>query len=625
MMLTPDASAPFFSWLLLGPIIGFGFFFTGYLTFRGLASPLPWLTAFIGSLLLLFFAVLALDLTGVPISMGSLGGILIIVGLASWWLGGKKPLSTSSATGRKPRLVWREIWWALPVGLATGSVLLRGLIQPLAGFDNFFRWDYLALVLQAQGSLAHYPPVTAADFRVYPWCDGIPPTIPLANLWIYLGAHSTYGGLIVGRLLVELGLTFALVWHLARSLWGGIGARVAVLVLSSCTIFLWSISMEQETGFSGISLLGIAALCFAYHRTPALHTAIWAGLTAAFGALTRDYNLLFIPVTGLALGLAGASRRHLLAALTTAAGAVGPWYLRNWIITGNPLFPHALGGLWPTNPVHHDLILEVQNYWSLWSSHVNYRTLWQGLGVGIGMLGLIALPGLRVSPARSGIIGLLLVVNVGLWLASLSSTAGGWIYAMRVLGAGAPLLAVAAGWWGPRLRGRMCWWFALGLLPFCADAARRSWVFVWAPFTPAWPYTWASWSDVNHYVKVSRRSPAWPALSNTAAGGHIIVDSPNYFVLGRRAGGIMVPLFSPEAALLTTQSPPTDLIGTVRALQQQGVRYVILTDDKRHNRKFLHAMPNLHQLLLTPPTYEIEGMSIYDLAKLAVPLATPAP
>ncbi|MFI5357616.1 MAG: glycosyltransferase family 39 protein, partial [Opitutales bacterium] len=302
MIPSPETSTPWLAGLLLGPIVLSGFLFSGHLAFRGLKSPLPWATAAIGSLLLLFLGGLGLDLLGVPLTARTLGAWLGLTSLAGWWLGGRGPIASRRLNWTWPS--WREAWWVLPCIVAFGSILAFGLCDPLSGFDNFFRWNYLALVMQHQGSLAHYPPASAADFRVYPWCDGIPPLVPIANLWIYLGTHSTSGALIVGRLVVELGLTLGLVWHLARQLWGPTGARVAVLVLSTSSLFGWSMGMEQETGLSGVAALALAALILAYREAPSLSTAIWIGLTAAVSALCRDYNLVFIPAALIALAAA---------------------------------------------------------------------------------------------------------------------------------------------------------------------------------------------------------------------------------------------------------------------------------------------------------------------------------
>src|SRR5690606_20234215 len=128
--LVPDASTSFTSWLLLGPIIVFGYFVLGHLSLRWLHSPLPWLTAFIGSQLLLFFSVLVIDLTKLPLNLHTITGFLGLVSFICWKYAGNPSMFSLSCTWPSLRLPLRESWWLLPVGLACGSVLLRGLLQP---------------------------------------------------------------------------------------------------------------------------------------------------------------------------------------------------------------------------------------------------------------------------------------------------------------------------------------------------------------------------------------------------------------------------------------------------------------------------------------------------------------
>jgi hypothetical protein len=111
-------------------------------------------------------------------------------------------------------------------------------------------------------------------------------------------------------------------------------------------------------------------------------------------------------------------------------------------------------------------------------------------------------------------------------------------------------------------------------------------------------------------------------LASAANDEKIIVDSSNYFVLGSRAGGTMVPLFSPEANVLTANAHGKGMVEIITGLHEQGVRYVILTDDRWLNREFLLGRPGLRLLFNARPTYEAEGMKIYDIAQFFEQLVT---
>lgn len=619
MLPVADPSAPLTAWLLLPPATALGFFLAGRAAFSGLASPLPWATAYVGSLLLVFFASLGLDTTGIPISPPSLILAVMTLALVGWFAAGRPsllPRFKPTAISRLHLFNWRETLWLVPCAAAFGAILLHALAEPLSGWDTTFRWNYLALLVDARGSLAHYPPVTAEDFRLYPWVDGIPPLIPLLNLWIYSTTGSTAGVLTIGRLAVELGLTLALVWRLSRQLWGPPGARASLFLLATSTIFAWSLAIGQETGTTGVLLILLANLFHAYHRAPATATAVWIGLTAAATALCRDYNLLFIPV-GLALLAFRASRRDLFAATLAAALVACPWYVRNAWLTGNPLYPHALGGLLPTNARYADCMTVARAATSPFLHADALPSLLRTLLVGSGLLALASLPGWLRRDFRWIAPLALAITGVVLWALSATATGGGWNYSLRVLGIVAPLLAVAAGWWGGKLRGAGVLVAGLVLSLVMADTARRARLMFYNPLIAPWPYEWKT-SDIYHRsIKGVETQPAFGALVAAAQGEAIIVDLPGYFIYFGRLGGNIISQFSPEAAPLFTAPPSTPLTETLRTLRQAGVRFVFLAQTADGKMDWINATPSLAQLWATPPHINAGIARVYDLALLA--------
>lgn len=620
-MFTPDPLAPALAWLLLGPAAAAGFWLSGHLACRALPSPRRILTDVLASLLLLFFAVLALDVASIPITRSSLLAALAVPALFGLLLARRRGLTPillpkqapgASRSAQWPRFLIYESWWIIPASLAAASVLARGVIDPLAGLDNVWRWNHLALVLHDTGSLAAYPPVTAGDFLVYPWCDGIPPVVSVSNLWIYLAAGSTHGGLIVARLALELILTGALVWQIARELWGPRGARFAILALSGSSLFLNSISIGQETGLSGLALLTMLALALDYQRAPAQGTAVWLGLAAAFGALCRDYNLLFLPLSLAMLLLLRARHRHVLAALAAMSLAVLPWYARNALLTGNPLFAHDLGGLLPTNPLHAFFMAETRTLFLPANTPGLARDLVGFLAIGAGGLVLLALPAL-LHPGRrlALLLGPLAAVTL-LWWVALPSTAGGAIYATRVLGPGLPLLAILAGAWAAR----PTWIFVplvAGLWLQTADAARRQWMLPYEPFAAAWPYDFSLWRQKDRIDARWARLPLWKALRSSAGKEIILVDHPLSFVIGARHGLALSPIFSPAARAFHEATPTTSRHDLISRLRADGVRFVVLSPDGMIRRAVSGQHPGLGLLLAAPPVGHHDGLVIYDL------------
>ncbi len=625
---TPAESAPWWSWLLLAPATLAGLWLPGRLAFARLPSPERVATDVLGSLLLLFFAVLACDTLRIPISLASISlwlalGVVTIRGLSPRAAGSLVPSATPHAP-RSSRRLLGEAWWALPCALAFGSVLVRGVVDPLAGWDNVWRWNHLALLMRDTGSLADYPPVSAADFRLYPWCDGIPPLIPVVNLWIYLATGSTCGGLIVARLALELGLTTLLVWRLAAGWWGPRGARLALLALAGSSLFLGSVSLAQESGLTAALLLTLVAAAFAYHREPSRTHAVWLALAAAGCALCRDYNLLFAPLAiGLLLWLR-APRPHLTAAVATLVLVISPWYVRNALRTGNPLFAHDLGGLLPTNPFHAFFMAGIRAEFNLPGQLPNLPLLAATLGIGMASLILAAAPALLGRDRRLWLVLVPAGATGLLWLLAVGSTAGGLIYGLRVLGPALPPLAVLAGAWASRPFVPRIALIAL-LTLFAFDAGRRQWLLLGDPLAAPLRLDLAGWrrtEDLNHRFG---REALWKALGDPANGGAILVDHPFFVVLGARSGAPVVPLFSPQADPLTRAAPDAAREEIAAALLRRGVRFVVLDLESCPGRAAYVRHPGLARLLSVAPAGTFEGLVIYDLLRSPPPLAPALP
>lgn len=627
LLSTPDASASLGSWLLLAPACLAGFWLPGRLAFARLPSPARAATDVLGSLLLLFFAVLANDTLRIPITLASLSlwlalGVVVIRALSP------RAALPNLAPAAAPRAAWSlrrllgEAWWALPCALAFGSVLARGLVDPLAGWDNVWRWNHLALLMRDTGSLAAYPPVSADDFRLYPWCDGIPPLVPVANLWIYLATGSACGQLIVARLALELGLVALLVWRLAAAWWGPLGARLALLALAGSSLFLGAVALAQESGLTAALLLTLVAAAFAFHQEPRPGHAVWLALAAAGCALCRDYNLLFAP---LALGLLlflRAPRTHLVAAAAVLLLVAGPWYLRNALRTGNPLFAHDLGGWLPTNPFHAFFMAGIRAKFNLTSQMPSLPLLAATLGIGIASLLLAAAPALLRRDRRLVLVLGPAGTTVLLWLLAVGSTAGGLLYSLRVLGPSLPLLAVLAGAWASRPPLPRAAILAL-LALFAADAGRRQWILPVDPLSPPFRPDLVGWQktdDLNHRFG---RAALWSALGDSAGGAAILVDHPFFVVLGARSGAPVVPLFSPQADPLTRAASDAGREEITADLLRRGVRFIVLDLESCPGIAAYSRHPGLAAFLSIAPTGTFEGLVIYDLLR-SPPLRAPA-
>lgn len=603
--------SPTLSSILWLPVASIVFLLPGWMLTRAWPSPMPAVTAFFGSAAILFNLVLLLDLVGVPLHAGTVAVGLALSAAAIWKL---LPRASAEPISSAPPNRWRLLWLVAP-GVALVSIGLRAAIDPLSGYDNGFRWDYLARLILAHRSLADYPPISASDFEFYGWCDGIPPLVPLLNFWIYAATGSIAPSLTALRIVGEAALLGVAVYRYGELLWRGPAGASCLAALAASALALWSVAMGQETGLTALSLVAMLYFLELHAQDPQDRHLFWAAVAGGVGAIARDYTLGF-PLLGFGMLLArartgpGALRFAIIAAVIA-----GPWYLRNWIITGNPLYPQTLGGLFPGNAVHEEMMRYIAEYWSPGTSQFDPRFIPEFLAALAGMLGVvgvvgITLAGRRALPALSGI-----VVTTGLWVLSIPQTAGGWIYSARVLLPALALLAVLAGWMaGTRvwLRGTLMVVLGLGAL----DAARRSWFLPEFAMTSPWSFFFAPWQQSHEGVKQIGADRVWEVLTDEAAGAGIVVDHPANHALITMRGGTAVPLFSP--VLKSTFDPSAPFDRTLAELRDLKIRFVALTLVSPMTEKLVRAHPFWDTLCRRyQPNSKAGFLSIFDLQHLS--------
>jgi hypothetical protein len=134
------------------------------------------------------------------------------------------------------------------------------------------------------------------------------------------------------------------IYGLARDLAGRPTAVVAAFLWVAQGMFVW----ESTGGFVELALAGFIALSawhlVSLHGANRAQDALWAGLAAGAAAGTKYHGLIFVPVFALLAVLLLRQRRALALGLFAAGACVAlPWYVRNWVVTGNPVYPFAAG------------------------------------------------------------------------------------------------------------------------------------------------------------------------------------------------------------------------------------------------------------------------------------------
>jgi hypothetical protein len=415
----------------------------------------------------------------------------------------------------------------------------------------------------------------------------------------------------VGEALLLADLTF----RFARDLWGRSAGWASLAVLGSCTLLVWGLAIEQETGLTAIALL--AMLLFLQHagagKAEGHCLVAWAGVAAGVGGISREYGLYFV-ILGAALVLLRRGARNLVRFLVPALAVASPWYVRNWIKTGDPVFP-AMGRFFPTNAVHVEIMRDISNYWGFRSSPFPLGDVPLELLATAGAVLVLGTIGLVLLRFRSrGILPGVLLVSC-LWIFSMPLTAGGWSYSMRVLLPALALGSVLAGWIATTaVRARAV--LAVLLCVLSVDSARRAWFLPDFPFTTPWTLSFAEWRALRAESDRQSGGNVWSVLVKVAGDRFIVVDSPMPFVAVTALGGHATPLTSPRfAPALDPALSTEEAMRRLRALQ---VRFVTFSVRNPVVNKLVQRHATLRDLANSyAPVATVNGLLIFDLEFLS--------
>ena len=461
--------------LLLGGLLG-----PGAAVMRALRVRITVATSFAASTVALYTTVLALQFSGVRISLGSLAGGLALIAIISAFGARLARGGTDYRSRPRPSLLSRpwlqelrqvcffpDMGWWMPLYLAFWvAVVWRCVHEPLAGPDIEFRWSFLAEQMLRLGSLDFYPPRSAENFFSYFWVESIPPGAAALHAWAYACAGGAHAAWTVPAVVLQIWSLHEMLWRTAERIGDIRAARFACLAAAACPLLTWSMLLSQETGLTALSLAGIAFALHAWQHTRETQWAFLAGVFAILGASAREYGLVFPALAAGVLLVSRADRRAWLAFLGVAVIGV-IWPLRTWALTGNPFYSLGLGGLFPINErfiawIEHDATALGAPLHSAagWRDIARYLLLfaptallgWWALAVATGRSfrsisdrtsRWSALSLTRFGPAVLAL-GFVVVVLV-LWATSVRYTNGGLFYSLRVTSPALAIGALAAG------------------------------------------------------------------------------------------------------------------------------------------------------------------------------------
>ena len=533
----------------------------GWQLARAARLPCPLLVGLLAGSAALVTLVLAAQLSGLRLNVFTIGPawMLWLVASLLW-----ARSITARSVGQPPRepapstFRFTDLWpWliALP---AIAGVIYRTLQNPLFGWDTKMRWGSLAEQMWLRETLAFYPPVSAADFGIYFWPDGIPPLVSSSYFGLFSFAGSMRAELTSAVTIAQFVLLLGATGSLARRLFSPAAGGWAVALLGVTPLAAWATSMGQETGFTALALVG---LLLYLPRTAAEETRaamLTAGLAAAVGSLAREYGWVFFAL-GLGLGCwRGLSRKGLGWYCGVVALTALPWYARNFALTGNPVFNLSISGLFPVNEAHTALMEVFRLHFTVMKQYHNWplATLFGCAAVTVtAVASIVRFRRRTIAPALAiGIVAFL-------WITSVPYTAGGIAYSMRVLN---PALAIAAALGGAALaaglaapRRRTAGVVVLAALGICS--VPHTLVLPLTPKEPtaeAWIHTWFT-GDGSAAVVEKLRYDGLRVVARHVGNGRVLALGYNPELT--HLGVASAPPWSPDASFLFDRSipPPT--------------------------------------------------------------------
>jgi len=586
-----------------------GFLLPGWSLGRLLRSPAPWTTALVLSLPLLFAASLGLQVLGFALRGGSVAILLGVFTVVAWWFSRKEPAPPSAS---RPAALF-----LLPVAVLGALLLLRTTLQPLAFVDNLWRWDHLAVLVGERASLDFYPPASPGDYALYPYADGIPPMVSLAYWFLYQGAGGHQPSVTSLFVVLQYLSLVALTWRLGSRLFGPWAGGFGAACLVSSRLLFRAVATGHETGLTTLSLVGsLYFLVVARDAPRSWKPVLLAALAASVAPNSREYALAFLPLGALAAWGLALPKRCITGFLVVSTALAAPWYLRNWLRTGNPLFDNPIGGFFPGNPVHLALLHTYAHTWRQQAA--------EGGLVARYALELLAVAPLQLAGLGAGLLNLrrtwyLLVPALAMgaiWWRSTPFTAGGGEWAMRVMAPALPLLSLSLAA-GIEVLARRA--------PFVRRLAGAGLVasFVW---TVPFAMTWATppefvparfWGS----AALHDSSPVPQGLGRLAdlveakveAGGRLVSNSQELTPLLLPRGRTLVPVWSPEVTILF--DPALTEEQARKELRRCGIGYAVLPLPGRsmdvlllHNFPFFAEGPDRWTRL-----GEVDGMVLYRL------------
>lgn len=424
-----------------------GFILVGYLLSR-LLKIKGWDilgSSFVISSLCIFYSTLILAYSPLTANFATLNSLIVGISIVLAYLlwREKIPFFETSSSKNSYKIERFASFAVIPFAVL---ILLRAFFQPMISPDSIFRWNHLAELLFREGGLSFYPPSTSNDFIKYPYPDGFPPLVSILYAYIYICAGKVIPQMTSIIVFAQFALCAYYVYKASLIFFKNkFAAQISLCALLASPTFFFSLFLGQETGWTSLS----AAMFFYYAIKMAksdkldISSAVMCSVAIALGAISREYGLIFIALSVPILFLLNISPGQIMRCFSFAILISSPFYIRNFITFGNPIYPLSFFGFLHHNQIHQGIMTEYSRQFSLFS---NVRYLFDALkfaafGLPIQLL-VLCLAWIK----KHNIAFYFYCITIALlWAYSTNYTCGGIYYSMRVLSPAIIALSIIAG------------------------------------------------------------------------------------------------------------------------------------------------------------------------------------
>ena len=227
-------------------------------------------------------------------------------------------------------------WIPIAVGTSIGLAFLMGLAPPIEDFDAMLYHLYVPELWLRGGGLflskavGYWVPHIVEGSFVFPLVFGVDSAAHLIHLfWLVL--------------------TMLLVWHWAGKISNTSTSWHAVVIMLGMPSLLWLASWAYNDFTLAFTGTAVIYSVWRWRETKNIRWAVIGGIMAGL-AMGAKYQSFFMPVIGALLILIWERGTFIQRIRTSAIFSAAtilfafPWYLRNWLWTGNPVYPFVFGG-----------------------------------------------------------------------------------------------------------------------------------------------------------------------------------------------------------------------------------------------------------------------------------------